>query len=188
MYCSLLFIRVKIRRISLKLDSFTNPGYYWCHRAILHGIDSSMLIDYRFCSIFYVPVSSETVRTQKGDRFFLGVIIRRQLAAVMGDRVAPQISRIKKARSAWNRKLLNLRAFCLLPLRVLPPVQHNPTFSCFLSQHHCWNPFLFFQIKSVPHKAGTQWSFAGAVYFATTVITTIGEPVIITVDSAGGWK
>lgn len=30
-------------------------------------------------------------------------------------------------------------------------------------------------IKSVPHKAGIQWKFAGAFYFATTVITTIGE-------------
>ncbi|GFO10293.1 potassium channel subfamily k member 9 [Plakobranchus ocellatus] len=30
-------------------------------------------------------------------------------------------------------------------------------------------------IKSVPYKAGTQWKFAGAFYFALTVITTIGE-------------
>jgi uncharacterized membrane protein len=30
-------------------------------------------------------------------------------------------------------------------------------------------------IRSVPHKAGIQWKFAGAFYFATTVITTIGE-------------
>ncbi|XP_074598283.1 two pore potassium channel protein sup-9-like [Brevipalpus obovatus] len=29
-------------------------------------------------------------------------------------------------------------------------------------------------IKSVPHKAGVQWKFAGAFYFATTVLTTIG--------------
>ncbi|XP_059165264.1 two pore potassium channel protein sup-9-like [Physella acuta] len=29
-------------------------------------------------------------------------------------------------------------------------------------------------IKSVPYKAGTQWKFAGAFYFALTVITTIG--------------
>lgn len=29
-------------------------------------------------------------------------------------------------------------------------------------------------IRSVPYKAGTQWKFAGAFYFALTVITTIG--------------
>ena len=30
-------------------------------------------------------------------------------------------------------------------------------------------------IRNVPYKAGTQWKFAGAFYFALTVITTIGE-------------
>ena len=30
-------------------------------------------------------------------------------------------------------------------------------------------------IKLVPYKAGTQWKFAGAFYFALTVVTTIGE-------------
>nr|KAG5710845.1 hypothetical protein BaRGS_026996 [Batillaria attramentaria] len=29
-------------------------------------------------------------------------------------------------------------------------------------------------IRLVPYKAGTQWKFAGAFYFALTVITTIG--------------
>ncbi|PIO56734.1 hypothetical protein TELCIR_21865 [Teladorsagia circumcincta] len=29
-------------------------------------------------------------------------------------------------------------------------------------------------IKSVPHKAGFQWQFSGAFYFATVVITTVG--------------
>jgi hypothetical protein len=29
-------------------------------------------------------------------------------------------------------------------------------------------------IKGIPHKAGHQWRFPGAFYFATTVITTIG--------------
>lgn len=29
-------------------------------------------------------------------------------------------------------------------------------------------------LKSEPHKAGQQWKFAGAFYFATTVLTTIG--------------
>lgn len=32
-------------------------------------------------------------------------------------------------------------------------------------------------IKMVPHRAGTQWKFTGAFYFATTVLTTIGESV-----------
>ncbi|CAM1328770.1 Uncharacterised protein g9847 [Pycnogonum litorale] len=30
-------------------------------------------------------------------------------------------------------------------------------------------------IRGIPHKAGTQWKFAGAFYFATTVLTTIGK-------------
>ncbi|GFS10906.1 potassium channel subfamily K member 9 [Elysia marginata] len=30
-------------------------------------------------------------------------------------------------------------------------------------------------IRSVPYKAGTQWKFPGAFYFALTVITTIGK-------------
>ena len=34
-------------------------------------------------------------------------------------------------------------------------------------------------LKSVPHKAGIQWKFAGAFYFATTVITTIGTLYIL---------
>lgn len=33
-------------------------------------------------------------------------------------------------------------------------------------------------IKSVPHKSGIQWKFAGAFYFATTVLTTIGKTLI----------
>lgn len=33
-------------------------------------------------------------------------------------------------------------------------------------------------IKSVPHKSGIQWKFAGAFYFATTVLTTIGKILI----------
>ena len=30
-------------------------------------------------------------------------------------------------------------------------------------------------IRQLPHKSGIQWKFAGAFYFATTVITTIGK-------------
>lgn len=33
-------------------------------------------------------------------------------------------------------------------------------------------------IKLVPYKAGTQWKFAGAFYFALTVITTIGKSLV----------
>ena len=29
--------------------------------------------------------------------------------------------------------------------------------------------------KSVPFKAGNQWKFAGAFYYAITVLTTIGQ-------------
>ena len=30
-------------------------------------------------------------------------------------------------------------------------------------------------LRGVPHKAGRQWNFAGAFYYATNVLTTIGE-------------
>jgi len=30
-------------------------------------------------------------------------------------------------------------------------------------------------LKSESHKAGQQWKFTGAFYYATTVLTTIGE-------------
>ncbi|VDM25912.1 unnamed protein product [Toxocara canis] len=40
-------------------------------------------------------------------------------------------------------------------------------------------------IKSIPHKAGYQWKFAGAFYFATVVITTVGY-VHSTPDTTSG--
>jgi potassium channel subfamily K member 9 len=33
-------------------------------------------------------------------------------------------------------------------------------------------------LKSEPHKAGHQWKFAGAFYYATTVLTTIGKAFV----------
>lgn len=30
-------------------------------------------------------------------------------------------------------------------------------------------------LKGAPHYAGKQWKFAGAFYYATTVLTTIGK-------------
>lgn len=32
-------------------------------------------------------------------------------------------------------------------------------------------------LKTEPHKAGRQWKFAGAFYYATTVLTTIGMQI-----------
>jgi len=34
-------------------------------------------------------------------------------------------------------------------------------------------------MQSEPHRAGVQWKFAGSFYFAITVITTIGECLIL---------
>lgn len=34
-------------------------------------------------------------------------------------------------------------------------------------------------LKHEPHKAGKQWKFAGAFYYATTVLTTIGKSIRI---------
>lgn len=41
-------------------------------------------------------------------------------------------------------------------------------------------------LKTEPHKAGQQWKFAGAFYYATTVLTTIGtyRQVIARISSA----
>lgn len=36
-------------------------------------------------------------------------------------------------------------------------------------------------IQQKPYKAGTQWQFTGAFYFATTVITTIGTSIQFTI-------
>ncbi|GIY49441.1 potassium channel subfamily K member 9 [Caerostris extrusa] len=33
--------------------------------------------------------------------------------------------------------------------------------------------------RASPHKAGIQWKFAGSFYFATTVLTTIGECIYL---------
>jgi len=34
-------------------------------------------------------------------------------------------------------------------------------------------------VRSIPHKAGVQWKFDGALFFVTTVITTIGQTFVI---------
>ena len=43
-------------------------------------------------------------------------------------------------------------------------------------------------IKSVPYKAGTQWKFAGAFYFALTVVTTIGKFFLLFLFWVGGLR
>lgn len=42
-------------------------------------------------------------------------------------------------------------------------------------------------LKTEPHKAGQQWKFAGAFYYATTVLTTIGTccKVIVAPNAVG---
>lgn len=47
--------------------------------------------------------------------------------------------------------------------------------SRFLIDDADYNEIHKFVLKMKPHRAGTQWKFAGSFYFATTVITTIGE-------------
>nr|CAD7392807.1 unnamed protein product [Timema cristinae] len=42
-------------------------------------------------------------------------------------------------------------------------------------------------LKTEPHKAGQQWKFAGAFYYATTVLTTIGTIVCSTVLTTIGY-
>jgi len=38
-------------------------------------------------------------------------------------------------------------------------------------------------LKHEPHKAGRQWKFAGAFYYATTVLTTIGKFIFFRVNA-----
>jgi potassium channel subfamily K protein len=37
-----------------------------------------------------------------------------------------------------------------------------------------WRQLENITVRAVPHKAGFQWQFAGAFYFAVVVITTVG--------------